>query len=105
MKKKRLILPLKRKWFEMIKSGVKPEEYREDTPYWRKRLTHVVNGLDRWKEYDEVEFTLGYPRKDDASRRMVFSNPKIQYDFCGRAKPEWGAEKGKNYFIITWDKK
>ena len=95
----------------MIKSGVKTEDYREYTPYWCKRLTHRVDGLDRWKEYDEVEFTLGYPRKDDESRRMVFSNPKIRYDYhdeendyCGRAKPEWGAEKGKDYFIITWDK-
>lgn len=91
----------------MIKSGVKPEEYREDTPYWFKRLTtpEIDSHFYRWKDFDEVEFTLGYPRKDDESRRLVFVNPKIKFDFDRRAKPEWGAEKGKRYFIITWDKK
>lgn len=29
-----LDLPLKAKWYDMIESGVKPEEYREIKPYW-----------------------------------------------------------------------
>ena len=33
-----LTLPLNRKWFDMIKSGVKKEEYREFNEYWNKRL-------------------------------------------------------------------
>ena len=33
-----LILPIKRKWFDMIKSGEKKEEYREIKPYWTKRF-------------------------------------------------------------------
>lgn len=33
-----LHLPLKAKWFKMQESGEKPEEYREITPYWCKRL-------------------------------------------------------------------
>lgn len=105
MKKKRLILPLTRKWFEMIKSGEKTEEYREYTPYWSKRLlAKNCDGYDGYKQFDEVEFTLGYPRKDDLTRRIVFSNPKIRYGFARHGK-EWGAEKDKGYYIITWGKK
>lgn len=33
-----LILPIKRKWFDMIKSEEKKEEYREIKPYWASRL-------------------------------------------------------------------
>lgn len=34
-------LPIKRKWFDMILSGEKREEYREIKPYWTKRLTNA----------------------------------------------------------------
>ncbi|MBR1721444.1 MAG: hypothetical protein IJ727_02995 [Treponema sp.] len=33
-----LIFPLKKEWFEKIKSGEKTIEYREVKPYWRERL-------------------------------------------------------------------
>src|SRR6478609_2178429 len=33
-----LHLTLKKKWFDMIASGEKKEEYRELKPYWAKRL-------------------------------------------------------------------
>ena len=40
---KTLHLPLKAKWYEMIESGVKTEEYREIKPYWMKRLLKVID--------------------------------------------------------------
>jgi len=33
-----LIFPLKKEWYEKIKSGEKTVEYREVKPYWTKRL-------------------------------------------------------------------
>lgn len=33
-----LTLPIKRKWFDMIASGEKKEEYRDRSPYYRARL-------------------------------------------------------------------
>lgn len=33
-----LILPTKKKWFDMVLSGEKPEEYREMKPYWDVRI-------------------------------------------------------------------
>ena len=34
-----LIFPLKKQWYEKIKSGEKTIEYREVKPYWTKRLS------------------------------------------------------------------
>lgn len=34
-----LHLTLKKRWFDMILSGEKKEEYREIKPYWQKRLS------------------------------------------------------------------
>ena len=102
---KTLTLSLKRKWFDMIKSGEKKEEYREIKPFWKKRLRNV--GLktalstvyDGFQRYDRLVFTLGYPKADDTERRLTFKNPKIR---IGTGRPEWGAEHGKQYFVITW---
>ena len=33
-----LIFPLKKEWYEKIKSGEKMVEYREVKPYWTKRF-------------------------------------------------------------------
>lgn len=33
-----LVLSLKQEWFDLIKAGIKKEEYRELKPYWQKRL-------------------------------------------------------------------
>ena len=35
--KQMLVLPIKKKWFDMIISGEKKEEYREIKPYYDKR--------------------------------------------------------------------
>ena len=102
-----LTLPLNRKWFDMIKSGVKKEEYREFNEYWNKRLLwtakHPIERREKYNgflTFDTLVFTLGYPKADDTERRLVFKNPSIR---IGRGKPEWGAEPGKQYFVITWE--
>ena len=116
---KALHLPLKKKWFDMIKAGVKKEEYRECSLYWIKRFeklckefeytfigrhSRIVPTIVMEKagglKCDTLVFTLGYPKSDDTERRLVFKNPKIRF---GTGKPEWGAEPGKDYFVITWD--
>lgn len=59
-----LILPVKRIYFEQIASGEKPEEFRLANAYWAKRL--------EGKDFSRVIVTLGYPHKDDSSRRLEF---------------------------------
>lgn len=38
-----LILPIKKKWFDMILLGQKKEEYREIKPYWTTRFEKVLS--------------------------------------------------------------
>lgn len=58
-----LVLPVKREYFEQIKAGLKPDEFRLCTSYWAKRL--------EGRSYDRVIVTLGYPSRDDTERRLV----------------------------------
>ena len=111
---KALTLSLKKNWFDMIASGEKKEEYREISPYWIKRLLRcgfLCNGncvfTDKivcpacrhlkYASFDTVVFTLGYPKKDDMTRRIAF---KIEDIEISEGKEEWGAEAGKVYFVI-----
>lgn len=106
-----LHLTLKKKWFDLIASGEKKEEYREIKEYWIKRLisddfnwdcattdkrnAHYVscpNGF--YKHYDEVIFKNGYS-KNAPQIRM-----KVQKIFRGEGFEDWGAEPGKPYFVI-----
>ena len=59
----RLVLNLKREYFGAIRSGLKTEEYRLDTPYWRKRLE------GKW--FTDIELRCGYPKRSDADRIIV----------------------------------
>lgn len=111
---KTIYLSLKRKWFEMIASGEKKEEYREiKAKYFDvfceqlsvSEPNHSNNfSVDfhlNWPEtYDKVVFTLGYPKSDDNARRIEFKNPNVRIDY---GRTEWGAIPGKKYFVITWD--
>ena len=94
---KTLHLPLKAKWYEMIESGVKTEEYREIKPYWRQRLLMYGNiwgdnrliidtynkGFLLFEKYDAVKFSYGYTK-----RTMTF---EIESITIGKGNPEWGA--------------
>ena len=71
---KTLNLVLKHKWYDMIASGKKKEEYREIKPYWVKRLV---------SDYTHVRFSRGY-----SAKTMTFTIEDID---IGRGRPEWGA--------------
>ena len=58
-----LILPLKREYFEQIKAGTKPEEYRLVNDFWRARIGR--------KQYTRIVLTLGYPKRGDTERRLI----------------------------------
>ena len=47
-----LTLTINKKWFDLIKSGKKTNEWREVKPYWEARLEN--------KKYDVVIFRNGY---------------------------------------------
>ena len=91
-----LYLPLKAKWYNMIESGVKTEEYREDKPYWCRRLLseYVLDGelIREFKEYKYVCFSYGYTK-----RKMVFEIDSI---LLGVGRVEWGAPENRAVFKI-----
>ena len=70
--KNTLHLHLKKKWYDMIASGEKKEEYRDFKPYYHKRLYHP---------YEYVKLHLGYTKI-----HMLFRCIKIDVGF---GKEEW----------------
>lgn len=89
-----LHLVLRAKWYDLIKSGIKKEEYRELTEYWARRLLFFPYTIGRslHRNFISVCFHRGY------------TNEKRYYEFngieIGEGRPEWGAEPGRKYFII-----
>ena len=96
-----LILPIKKKWFDMIVSGEKTEEYREIKPYYDKRLLKYFEVTSK----SDV-FRVIYPKNE---KLVIFRNgysknsPHIkcccilQY---GYGFKEWGAIPDKLYYIL-----
>jgi len=119
-----LHLNLIKKWFDMIRSGQKPEEYRDITDYWAVRL------IDNWKpfslaakecmlrtmndtafeEYElkecieldvknfsHIHFKNGMARNGIAAPCFDIELESIS---VGQGKQKWGAEPGKRYFVF-----
>ena len=85
-----LHLTLKKKWFDMIASGEKKEEYREIKPYWSSRLIK--------KDFTHICFRNGYSK--DAARLTI--ELKLLCVCTGRA--EWGAVEDVPYFVLELGK-
>jgi hypothetical protein len=97
-----LHLTLKKKWFDMILSGEKKEEYRELKPYWIKRFGYTSSeddpeyvGLPRINCPDIICFTNGY-----GFHRPSFEINVLDWE-VGRSKhPSWGGDMIYKQFIF-----
>ena len=99
---KTLPMTLKKKWFDMIVSGEKKEEYRESKVYWLKRLVEETMQIGHsmetmvFKKFDTVTFKNGYAKNaptvelKDIEYRNGFRN----------GVPAWGAVDGDPYFVL-----
>lgn len=112
-----LHLTIKKKWFDMIASGEKKEEYREIKEYWIKRLLmdmevhqnsdiltypvlarHIKERSDliSWSsmDFDTVTLRNGYSK----------NSPVVTLEFkgieVGKAKPEWSDNWPGEVFIL-----
>ncbi len=115
-----LQLSLKKQWFDLTKSGIKIEDYREINEYWLKRLfrdvdksemTDILKGLQEgrsieWaglfhlhylKDFKINTMSLGYPKANDLNRILKLKHKGIK---ISTGNPEWGAEPNKLYFVI-----
>jgi len=88
---KTLHLTLKRKWFDMIKSGEKKEEYREIKPFWTKRFNNIRCSSEPTKT---VTFSNGYHKDRD---QFVIELKAI---YIRHGRLDWGAEEDTNYFVL-----
>ena len=89
-----LTLPIKKKWFEMIRKGIKLEEYREIKPYYESRFSKLWQGsLIGGEAIREIKLKNGY----SANAPFIIAECKLR---IGKGKTEWGAEKDKEYYIL-----
>ena len=104
-----LVLPIKKKWFDMIACGEKKEEYREIKPYYKTRFYNAVKEvLD--KETFAQQLTAVILYENTVMLDVIFRNgynknsPQIKckciYKGRGQGKEEWGAEPNKEYYIL-----
>lgn len=79
MSEKILHLTLKKKWFDLIISGQKAEEYREFKSYWWQRLSEYSDGEFLFhKTFDAIKFTNGY-KKESPSFFIECKNITVGY--------------------------
>jgi len=107
-----LHLTLTKKWFGMILSGEKKEEYREQKIFWYSRLCKMVVPLnceignhevcthapeDKFIHFDFIEFRNGYSK--DAPTMTV----ECKGVTTGTGRPEWGAPSHPVFIIKLGD--
>jgi len=92
-----LHLTLKRRWFDMVKSGEKQQEYREIKPYWRRRLMNPGKQFTP-KHFDIVKFKNGYAK--NAPEITV----ELKEIFIGPGNVEWGAWPSEIYYVLVLGK-
>jgi hypothetical protein len=77
---KTLHLNLIKKWFDMILSGRKKEEYRSLSPYWVRRLVSFRNEVDH-NDINEFISDLKnpYKRHDDVNQLMEYYEAEFKH--------------------------
>ncbi len=88
-----LTLPIKKKWFDMILSGEKKEEYREINVYYQSRFDKYAPTGGWPPEEFSIILRNGYSKNSPSLKCEV----TVQ---VGNGKEEWGAEKDKFYYVL-----
>lgn len=100
-----LHLNLKRKWFDMIKSGEKKEEYRDISKHREKRFRKMLCKYSFYMIYIKREFW--FPSQIIICFSNGYSKNRDQFKIkctglrIGKGKEEWGADPDKQYFILS----
>lgn len=111
-------MPIKKKWFDMILSGEKKEEYREIKEYYETRFQNLFGAITIYpssifSHRSKYELLQGeaVPEeiRKDSVQEIIFRNgyskdSKAIKARCklriGKGKSEWGAEPDKQYYIL-----
>lgn len=103
-----LTLPIKKKWYDMILSGEKKEEYREVKEYYDSRFMNTFGAIWVGNELLQGENVPEELRKEPIQQiafRNGYGNDKPTITcLCslsvGTGRKEWGAEPGEVYYIL-----
>lgn len=113
-----LTLPIQKKWYDMILSGEKKEEYREIKEYYETRFQNLFGAITIYpssifSHRSKYELLQGeaVPEeiRKDSVQEIIFRNgyskdSKAIKARCrlriGKGRPEWGAEPDKQYYIL-----
>jgi ASC-1-like (ASCH) protein len=90
-----LHLNLKGEYFDDIKAGTKPFEYRLKDDYWINRLLG--------REYDEIHFKRGYPSKDALDK--IIKVPYRGYELQTITHKHFGEKPVEVFAIYTTEVK
>ena len=90
-----MILPIKKKWYDMILSGEKKEEYRKISPYYTTRFRNLWGDeFDKCSEVKkEIFLRNGYSSKSPTSKVIVTLS-------VGSGNTNWGAVEGETYYVL-----
>lgn len=110
-----LRLNLEYRWYDMIVSGQKKEEYRKLKYYWFRRLfdtnfdKEIIDKAYSWEKHYTALYVLstGAARKyDTVTFVRGYSKTERTYKFidldCGLGNPDWGAPENEPVFIIRF---
>lgn len=96
MKEKILHLTLKKKWFDMIRSGEKKEEYREIKAYWSNRF-YYFNLRPPYK-FTHIRFKNGYSKN---APEFLIELKKIKIGLPKKKWHEMGHNKSSNKRVFV----
>ena len=86
-----LTLPIKKKWYDMILSGEKEEEYRDITPYYNQRFARYLDV--EGNTTTTIKLRNGYS-KDSPT---MICDVKIDIDV---GLESWGAQLDTYYYVL-----
>lgn len=89
-----VILPIKKKWYDMILSGEKKEEYREIKPYYTTRFKNE-NMMDG--SAHDVLFRNGY----SSTSPSFMAKCRLR---VGTGNSNWGAVPDTEYYVLCVEK-
>lgn len=91
-----LVLPIKRKWYDMVLAGIKKEEYREIKPYFTVRFINIGlldSGGNPTDKRAWIRYRNGYSSDSPCFDTLVYLT-------IGTGRKEWGAEDGVEYYRL-----
>lgn len=94
-----LPLVLKKKWYDLIASGEKQEEYRDAKPYWNKRINKWrSNQSGSWDDLGKnkklvIGFSCGYKKPD----MFFLAHRTVLEEYS--THPEWGEPESEHWIL------